>query len=148
MPTSSDEKVLIGNASFPKPFTNGLEFNAPVHGTWNIVHIGFRIPSAHQIYICADNCLRGVVMTAAEMGELGRFSSVVLEEDDMTHSGRIEETTIEGVTDCLNKLPSVPLVVIIFPVCVHKFMGCDIDFIYRELGKRFPDVKLDRKSVV
>ena len=144
MPTSSDEKVLIGSAAFPKPFTNGLEFNAPVHGTWNIVHIGFRIPSAHQIYIRADNCLRGVVMTAAEMGELGRFSSVVLEEDDMTHSGRIEETTIEGVTDCLNKLPSVPPVVIIFPVCVHKFMGCDIEFIYRELGKRFPDVKFVR----
>ena len=144
MPTSSDEKVRIGQASFPKPFTNGLEFNAPVHGTWNIVHIGFRIPEAHQIYICADNCLRGVVMTAAEMGELGRFSSVVLEEDDMTHSGRIEETTIEGVTDCLNKLPKTPPVVIIFPVCVHKFMGCDIDFIYRELGKRFPDVTFVR----
>ena len=144
MLTSNDEKVRIGEASFPKPFTNGLEFNAPVHGTWNIVHIGFRIPEAHQIYICADNCLRGVVMTAAEMGELGRFSSVVLEEDDMTHSGRIEETTIEGVTDCLNKLSKVPTVVIIFPVCVHKFMGCDIDFIYRELGQRFPDVKFVR----
>lgn len=144
MPTSSDEKVRIGEASFPKPFVNGLEFNAPVHGTWNIVHIGFRIPEAHQIYICADNCLRGVVMTAAEMGELGRFSSVVLEEDDMTHSGRIEETTIEGVTDCLKKLSKVPPVVIIFPVCVHKFMGCDIDFIYRELEKRFPQVKFVR----
>jgi hypothetical protein len=34
--------------------------------------------------------------------------------------------------------------VIIFPVCVHKFMGCDIEFIYRELGKRFPDVKFVR----
>ena len=144
MPTSSDEKVRIGEAVFPKPFTNGLEFNAPVHGTWNIVHIGFRIPEAHQIYICADNCLRGVVMTAAEMGELGRFSSVVLEEDDMTHSGRIEETTIEGVTDCLNKLSKVPLVVIIFPVCVHKFMGCDIDFIYHNLEERFPGVKFVR----
>ena len=140
MPTSSDEKVRIGEAAFPKPFTNGLEFNAPVHGTWNIVHIGFRIPEAHQIYICADNCLRGVVMTAAEMGELGRFSSVVLEEDDMTHSGRIEETTVEGVTDCLNKLPKLPPVVIIFPVCVHRFMGCDIGYIYKQLEERFPDV--------
>ena len=140
MPTSSDDRVRIGDAVFPKPFVNGLEFNAPVHGTWNIVHIGFRIPEAHQIYICADNCLRGVVMTAAEMGELGRFSSVVLEEDDMTHSGRIEETTIEGVTDCLNKLSKTPPVVIIFPVCVHKFMGCDIDYIYRHLEERFPDV--------
>ena len=140
MPTSSDERVRIGDAEFPKPFVNGLEFNAPVHGTWNIVHIGFRIPEAHQIYICADNCLRGVVMTAAEMGELGRFSSVVLEEDDMTHSGRIEETTIEGVTDCLRKLPKVPPVVIVFPVCVHRFMGCDIGYIYRVLEERFPDV--------
>lgn len=140
MPTSSDERVRIGDAVFPKPFVNGLEFNAPVHGTWNIVHIGFRIPEAHQIYICADNCLRGVVMTAAEMGELGRFSSVVLEEDDMTHSGRIEETTIEGVTDCLRKLPKVPPVVIVFPVCVHRFMGCDIGYIYRVLEERFPDV--------
>ena len=66
MPTSSDEKVRIGDAVFPKPFANGLEFNAPVHGTWNIVHIGFRIPGAHQIYICADNCLRGVVMTVTK----------------------------------------------------------------------------------
>ena len=140
MPTSSDEKVRIGDAVFPKPFANGLEFNAPAHGTWNIVHIGFRIPKAHQIYICADNCLRGVVMTAAEMGELGRFSSVVLEEDDMTHSGRIEETTIEGVSDCLKKLPKMPPVAIVFPVCVHRFMGCDIGFIYKELEKRFPDV--------
>ena len=140
MPTSSDERVRIGDAEFPKPFVSGLEFNAPVHGTWNIVHIGFRIPEAHQIYICADNCLRGVVMTAAEMGELGRFSSVVLEEDDMTHSGRIEETTIEGVTDCLRKLAKIPPVVIVFPVCVHRFMGCDIGYIYKELEKRFPDV--------
>ena len=144
MPTSSDDRVRIGDAEFPKPFVNGLEFNAPVHGTWNIVHIGFRIPGAHQIYICADNCLRGVVMTAAEMGELGRFSSVVLEEDDMTHSGRIEETTIEGVTDCLNKLPKIPPVVIIFPVCVHRFMGCDIGYIYKQLEERFPDVKFVR----
>ena len=144
MPTSSDDRVRIGDAEFPKPFVNGLEFNAPVHGTWNIVHIGFRIPEAHQIYICADNCLRGVVMTAAEMGELGRFSSVVLEEDDMTHSGRIEETTVEGVTDCLNKLAKIPSVVIIFPVCVHRFMGCDIGYIYKQLEERFPDVKFVR----
>ena len=74
-------------------------------------------------------------MTAAEMGELGRFSSVVLEEDDMTHSGRIEETTIEGVTDCLRKLPKLPPVVIVFPVCVHRFMGCDIGFIYSRRQK-------------
>ena len=144
MPTSSDDRVRIGDAEFPKPFVNGLEFNAPVHGTWNIVHIGFRIPEAHQIYICADNCLRGVVMTAAEMGEIGRFSSVVLEEDDMTHSGRIEETTIEGVTDCLHKLAKIPPVVIIFPVCVHRFMGCDIGYIYKQLEERFPDVKFIR----
>ena len=144
MPTSSEDRIRIAEAEFPKPFSNGLEFNAPAHGTWNIVHIGFKIPRAHQIYICADNCMRGVVMTAAEMGELSRFSSVILEEDDMVFAGRLEESTIEGVTDVLNSLPEVPPVVIVFPVCVHKFMGCDINFIYDELSKRFPDVKFVR----
>ena len=48
------------------------------------------------------------------------------------------------MTDCLNKLSKVPPVVIIFPVCVHKFMGCDIDFIYRKLEERFPGVRFVR----
>ena len=144
MPTSNEDRIRIADAAFPKPFTGGLEFNAPAHGTWNIVHIGFKIPDAHQIYICADNCMRGVVMTAAEMGELNRFSSVILEEDDMVFAGRLEESTIEGVTDVLNSLPEMPPVVIVFPVCVHKFMGCDINFIYDELSKRFPSVKFVR----
>ena len=144
MHQSNDDRVRIADAGFPKPFAYGLEFNAPAHGTWNIVHIGFKIPQAHQIYVCADNCMRGVVMTAAEMGELERFSSVILEEDDMVHSGRLEETTIEGITDVLNSLDKVPPVVIVFPVCVHRFMGCDMNYIYDELGKRFPDVKFVR----
>ena len=144
MHQSNDDKVRIADCAFPKPFTYGLEFNAPAHGTWNIVHIGFKIPQAHQIYVCADNCMRGVVMTAAEMGELERFSSVILEEDDMVHSGRLEETTIEGITDVLNSLEKTPPVVIVFPVCVHRFMGCDMNYIYDELGKRFPDIKFVR----
>ena len=141
---SVEDRIRIADAQFPKPLEGGLEFNAPAHGTWNIVHIGFKIPKAHQIYICADNCMRGVVMTAAEMGELNRFSSVILEEDDMVFAGRLEESTIEGVTDVLNSLPECPPVVIVFPVCVHKFMGCDIDLIYDELSKRFPDVRFVR----
>ncbi|MCR4688174.1 MAG: nitrogenase component 1 [Saccharofermentans sp.] len=144
MPISSDKQIKIKDSSFPKPFSNGLEFNAPSHGTWNIVHIGYAVPSAHQIYICADNCLRGVVMTAAEMGALDRFSSVVLEEDDMLHSGRLEESTTEGITEVLRKLDKVPPVVIVFPVCVHKFMGCDMNHIYKTLEERFPDTKFVR----
>ena len=144
MQQSNDDRVRIADAAFPKPFSYGLEFNAPAHGTWNIVHIGFKIPEAHQIFVCADNCMRGVVMTAAEMGELRRFSSVILEEDDMVHSGRLEETTIEGITDVLHSLEKVPPVVIVFPVCVHRFMGCDMGYIYGELNKRFPEVKFVR----
>ena len=79
----TDAAVKIADASFPVPFGHRLEFNAPVHGTWNIVHIGMLVPQCHQIYVCADNCMRGVVLTAAEMGADDRFSSVLLEEDDL-----------------------------------------------------------------
>ena len=141
----SPSRIPIGEASFPAPFTAGLEFNAPVHETWNIVHIGMLLPQAHQIYICSDNCMRGVVMTAAEMNAIERFSCVVLEEKDM-HSGNLEEITLEGVADVLGKLrkkrgeEGMPKAVLVFPVCLHHFMGCDMGYVYRELERRFPGI--------
>ena len=65
--SEKDAVVSIKDASYPIPFPQGLEFNSPAHGCWNIVHTGMLIPEAHQIYVCADNCMRGVVLTAAEM---------------------------------------------------------------------------------
>ena len=138
-------RIPVGEASFPAPFTAGLEFNAPVHETWNIVHIGMLMPQAHQIYICSDNCMRGVVMTAAEMNAIERFSCVVLEEKDM-QSGNLEEITLEGITDVLCKIrqkrgeEGLPKAVLVFPVCLHHFMGCDMGYVYRELEKRFPGI--------
>lgn len=69
--------TTISKASFPVPFPAGLEFNSPAHGNWNIVHTGMLMPEAIQIYVCADNCMRGVVLTAAEMNAAERFSFVV-----------------------------------------------------------------------
>ena len=138
-------RISAGNASFPSPFTAGLEFNPPVHETWNIVHIGMLLPQSHQIYICSDNCMRGVVMTAAEMNALERFSCVVIEEEDL-HSGGLEQITLEGVTDVLHKLRArrseddMPKAVLVFPVCLHHFTGCDMGYVYRELEKRFPEI--------
>lgn len=143
--SAGPSRIPIGEASFPSTFSSGLEFNAPVHETWNIVHIGMLLPQAHQIYICSDNCMRGVVMTAAEMNAIERFSCVVLEEKDM-HSGNLEQITLEGITDVLGKLRKkrgeggLPKAVLVFPVCLHHFMGCDMGYVYRELEKRFPGI--------
>ena len=145
--TSSEgpSRIPVSKTSFPAPFAQELEFNPPVHETWNIVHIGMLMPQAHQIYICSDNCMRGVVMTAAEMNAIERFSCVVLEEKDM-HSGNLEEITLEGVTDVLLKLrrkrgeEGLPKAVLVFPVCLHHFMGCDLKYVYKELEKRFPQI--------
>ena len=145
-PDSAGAKVRIKEAVFPTPFESHLEFNAPAHGSWNIVHIGMLIPEAHQIYICADNCMRGVVLTAAEMGAAERFSSVVLEEHDL-YDGNLEEITIEGVTDVLEKLAArdhLPPAVLVFPVCLHHFMGTDMERVYAELEQRFPEVHFVR----
>ncbi len=116
-----------------------MEFNAPVHGTWNIVHTGMLVPEARQIYVCPENCMRGVVMTAAEMNASDRFSFVIVEEKDLI-CGSLEDVTIEGVTDVLNRLEEKPKAVLLFTVCIHHFVGCDLNRIYRELETRFPDV--------
>lgn len=137
---NSDGAVMrIADASFPEPFKSGLEFNAPVHGTWNIVHTGMLIPQAHQIYVCAANCMRGVVLTAAEMNMADRFSFVILEEPDFIN-GEIEEVTIQGVADVIYKLPKKPPFILLYTVCLHHFLGCDLDRIYGELENLFPDI--------
>lgn len=135
--------VLARDAALPRPVANVLEFNAPVHGNWNIVHTGMLVPEAHQVYVCADNCLRGVVLTAAEMGASGRFSSVVIEEGDLLDDN-LETVTIEGVSDVIRRLPRRPPVVMVFLVCLHHFVGTDVAYVYDELERRFPDVTFMR----
>ena len=135
--------VAIKDAAFPVPFASGLEFNSPVHGNWNIVHTGMLMPEAIQIYVCADNCMRGVVLTAAEMNAADRFSFVIVEEENLLN-GNLEDITIEGVTDVLNKLEKKPKAVLLFTVCLHHFLGCDLERVYQELEERFPEITFIR----
>ena len=136
---SGKTEIFIKEASFPVPFQPGLEFNSPAHGNWNIVHTGMLVPEARQIYVCADNCMRGVVLTAAEMNAADRFSFVIVEEKDLL-GGNLEDVTIEGVTDILNRLDEKPKAVLLFTVCLHHFLGSDLDRIYGELEERFPEI--------
>lgn len=136
-------EVQADRAAYPLPFPQVLEFNPPVHETWNIVHIGMNLPEAHQIYICGINCMRGVVLTAAEMNCLDRFHSVTIDEQDII-SGRLEDATADGVADVLRKLPELPPAVIVFTVCTHHFVGCDLNYIYRKLETAFPQVQFIR----
>ena len=130
--------IPIKEASFSQPFPGGLEFNAPARGMWNIVHTGMLLPEAHQIFICARGCLRGVILTAAEMNAMERMSWVGIEENDFFDSS-MEENVIEGVTDVLNKLPYKPPVGLVFVSCIQLFAGIDFPECLRELSRRFPD---------
>ena len=131
--------VEIAQASFPSPFASGLEYSAPARGTWNIVHTGMLIPGAHQIFVCAQGCLRGVVLTAAEMGAEERFSTIAIREHDVL-DGDMVDLIVDGVSDILGKLPALPPAVLVYTSCIHHFMGCDLELAYRRLRERFPGV--------
>lgn len=138
-PDEPETAARIADAAFPAPFRAGLEYAAPARGPWNIVHVGMLIPQAHEIYVCAQGCLRGVVLTAAEMGAQERFSTVAVRENNVL-DGDMEKLIVEGVTDILQKLPKLPPAVLVFTSCIHHFMGCDLELCYRELRARFPAV--------
>ena len=116
-----------------------MQYNCPVHESWNIVHIGSLLPESHAIYVCGDNCLRGVVMTAAEMGLTSRFSAVMPTEAEI-RDGRLEEVTIRGTADLIRKLPYRPRAVLLFLVCMHHMVGADENYIFRTLEREFPDI--------
>ena len=131
--------IPIGKASFPAPFVSGLEYASPARGTWNIVHTGMLIPQAHEIFVCAASCLRGVVLTAAELNAAHRFSTVEIRENNLL-DGDLEDLIIEGVSDIIQKLPQKPPVVLVYTSCVHHFAGCDLDMVYAELRSRFEEI--------
>ena len=139
-PVSEDgAMVRIADAKAPAPFVSGLEYGAPARGVWNIVHVGMLVPGAHEIYVCAGNCLRGVVLTAVEMGAQRRFSTITIKENNVL-DGDMERLLIDGVTDILTRLPSLPPAVLVYTSCIHHFLGCDLALCYRELRSRFPGV--------
>ena len=131
--------IPIRDAAFPAPFPSGLEYASPARGMWNIVHVGMLIPETHEIFVCAAGCLRGVVLTAAELGASHRFSTVEVREHNLL-DGDMEDLVIEGVSDILEKLPKKPPVVLVYTSCVHHFAGCDLDMIYDTLRDRYPEI--------
>ena len=131
--------IPVREAAFPSPFASGLEYASPARGMWNIVHTGMLIPEGHEIFVCAASCLRGVVLTAAELGASHRFSTVEVLERNLLE-GDMEELVIEGVCDIIEKLPKRPPAVLVYTSCVHHFSGCDLDMIYDTLRQRYPDI--------
>lgn len=132
-------EIPIRNADFPAPFASGLEYNAPARGPWNIVHTGMLIPESHQIFACAQGCLRGVILTAAEMKAMDRMSWISIRENDL-FDGSLEQNVIDGTTDILNQMSEQPRAVLVFLSCIQLFAGCDFSMILNELRRRFPKI--------
>lgn len=131
--------VPVKQAEFPNPFQTGLEYGAPARGTWNIVHVGMLIPQSHQVFVCAQGCLRGVVLTAAEMGAGNRFSTVSVDEENLLN-GDFEASMIDGVSDILSRMEKRPRALLLFSSCIHHFSACDLQMVLDTLRARFPDV--------
>jgi hypothetical protein len=129
----------IGQASFPSPFESRLEYSSPARGTWNIVHTGMLLPEAHQIFVCAQGCLRGVVLTAAEMKAEDRFSTIAICENNVLE-GDMEKLIIDGVSNIISELPVKPPAVLLYTSCIHHFLGCDLPYVYEKLRTIYPDI--------
>ena len=131
--------IPFAKASFPAPFSSGLEYSVPARGSWNIAHVGMLIPEAHEVFVCAAGCLHGVVLSAAEMNLTRRFSTIAVEEHNILE-GDLEDLIISGVTDILNRLPYRPKALLLYSSCIDHFVGCDLDLCFKELRARFPEV--------
>lgn len=128
--------VLMKNYNAPH---DGLVYSSPCRGLWNIVHLATQVPGAHQIYVCPSSCLRGVVLTTAEMGAMDRLSTIAVGEDNILE-GNLEETILEGTRKILNTLKRKPTAVFIFTSCIHHFMAADHMRVYRILRNEFKDI--------
>lgn len=136
---ATDARKKIRDCDADKLFESTLEYGAPARGTWNIVHTGMLIPNAHQIFVCASGCLRGVVLTAAEMGASDRFSTIEIKEHNLL-DGSMETLIIDGVSTILSKLHYTPSAILLYTSCIHHFIGCDMNYVFSCLREKFPNV--------
>ncbi len=138
--TTKNTSLPISQASFPMPFYEGLEYSSPARGVWNIAQTGMLIPESHEIFVCALGCLRGVVLTAAEMNALDRYSAIQVREENVLQGG-MEELMIDGVTDIIRKLPYRPRAILIYISCQHFFLAYEQEPVFDALRERFPDIR-------
>jgi len=117
----------------------GLSYASPVRGVWNIVHIGTLVPEAHEVFVCPTSCLRGVVLTTAEMGAMDRLSTITVGEDNILE-GDMEEALQRGVERIIRELPEKPRAMLIFTSCIHHFMAVNYHRVYKVLRQEFPDI--------
>lgn len=120
-------------------FQEGLLYSNPCRGLWNIVHLATQVPGSHQIYVCPTSCLRGVVLTTAEMGVFDRLSTITVGEDNIL-DGDLEERILYGTRKILNTLKRKPTVVFIFTSCIHHFMAANYQRVYKILRKEYPTI--------
>ncbi len=131
--------VRAGEAAFPVPFREGLLYSSPARGTWTIAHTSMLIPGSHQIFVCPSCCLRGVVLSAEEMGAMDRFSMLEFTDDHILR-GDLEDMIIEGVSGILDEMPKKPTCVLLYTSCVQHFLNIDLSLVYRECAKAHPEV--------
>ncbi|MEG2038658.1 MAG: nitrogenase component 1 [Oscillospiraceae bacterium] len=139
VPSTIGASMQIKDATSLSPFETGVEYASPARGTWTIAHTAMLVPQSHQIFVCARGCLRGVVLSAAEMNKMDRFSMITIEEKNVMQ-GDMEELIIEGTTNIINGLHYKPRAIMLFTSCVHHFVNADLPMVYRILSERFPDI--------
>ncbi|NLH64022.1 MAG: nitrogenase [Erysipelotrichaceae bacterium] len=129
----------ISDISYEYNADIGLAYSSPCRGIWNIVHIGAQIPGCHQIYVCPTSCLRGVVLTTAEMNAMDRLSTITVGEDNILE-GTMEETLQQGTEKIIASLPERPRMIMIFISCIHHFLAANYQRVYQNLRKEYPDI--------
>lgn len=117
----------------------GLAYASPVRGVWNIVHIATLVPQGHQIFVCPTSCLRGVVLTTAELGRMDKMSTITVGEENILE-GDMEEMLQHGVERVIRELPEKPRMMMIFTSCIHHFMAVNYRRVYKILAKEFPEI--------
>lgn len=120
-------------------FKSGLEYAVPCRGVWNIVHTGFLVPESLLIFVCARSCLRGVVLTAAEVNLMDRFATVCIDENDI-YSGELYDKMFSSVCDIVEKRKIKPRAVLLYFSCVHCFIGFDIQKFMGKIQNEFSDI--------
>lgn len=120
-------------------YEESLEYTAPSHGDWGLVHILCLIPELHVLFVCPPACGRHSALGAIGQNIKHKVSYYFLDAQEIARG--YDEQIRSATKELLTRLRKRPKALTVVVSCLDDLIGTDVDKVMEELNAEIPDVQ-------
>ncbi|MDO4788253.1 MAG: nitrogenase component 1 [Johnsonella sp.] len=119
-------------------YEESLEYTAPSHGDWGLVHILCLVPDLHVLFVCPPACGRHSALGAIGQNIKHKVSYYFLDAQEIARG--YDEQIRSATKELLGRLRKRPKALSVVVSCLDDLIGTDVDKVMEELNAEIPDI--------